>query len=56
MTLTVSFDLQEQDLDYFRSIMQKTYSSVTQLSQQQVLASAKSLANAVETTSAGFCR
>lgn len=48
MTLTVSFDLQEQDLDYFRSIMQKTYSSVTQLSQQQVLASAKSLANAVE--------
>lgn len=48
MALTISFDLQDTDLEYFRSIMAKTQSSLQQLDQQQILSAAKALANEVK--------
>ena len=48
MALNISFELQDQDLDYFRSIMQKTQDSVSQLSQADVLKAARELASEVK--------
>lgn len=48
MALNISFELQEQDLEYFRTIMQKTQQSVSQLSQTEVLAAARALAGEVK--------
>ncbi len=48
MALNISFELQDQDLDYFRNIMQKTQQSVSQLSQSDVLSAARELASEVK--------
>ena len=47
MSLSITFDLQDQDLDYFRQIMAKTQSALSKLDQQQILAAAKNLAHEV---------
>jgi uncharacterized membrane protein YkvA (DUF1232 family) len=44
MSLSITFELQEPDLDYFRQIMAKTQSASSALNQQQILAAAKKLA------------
>lgn len=44
MALNITFELQDQDLEYFRTIMQKTQHSVSQLSQADVLNAARNLA------------
>ena len=48
MALNISFELQDQDLEYFRTIMQKTQQSVSQLSQVEILAAARALAGEVK--------
>ncbi len=48
MALNISFELQDQDLEYFRTIMQKTQQSVSQLSQSDILAAARALAGEVK--------
>ncbi len=47
MALTISFDLQEQDLDYFRQLMQKTERVVTQHSSEEIMNAARALAGEV---------
>lgn len=48
MALTISFDLQEQDLDYFRQLMQKTERVVSHHSSEEILNAAKGLASEVK--------
>jgi uncharacterized membrane protein YkvA (DUF1232 family) len=48
MALTISFDLQEQDLDYFRQLMQKTERVVSHHSSEEILNAAKALAGEVQ--------
>lgn len=48
MSLSITFELQETDLDYFRQIMAKTQSALSTLNQQQILSAAKKLANEVD--------
>lgn len=48
MSLSITFELQEPDLDYFRQIMAKTQGAVSTLNQQQILAAAKKLASDVD--------
>ncbi len=47
MSLSITFELQEPDLDYFRQIMANTQSALSTLNQQQILAAAKKLAHEV---------
>lgn len=47
MSLSITFELQEPDLDYFRQIMANTQNALSALDQQQVLAAAKKLAHEV---------
>jgi uncharacterized membrane protein YkvA (DUF1232 family) len=48
MSLSITFELQEADLDYFRQIMANTQSAVSTLNQPQILAAAKQLAQEVD--------
>ncbi len=48
MSLTISFDLQEQDLDYFRQLMQKTERVVSQHNSEEILNAARTLASEVQ--------
>ncbi|RVU40609.1 DUF1232 domain-containing protein [Rheinheimera riviphila] len=48
MSLSITFELQEPDLDYFRQIMAKTQGAVSSLNQQQILAASKKLAQDVD--------
>ena len=47
MSLSITFELQEPDLDHFRQIMAKTQGALSTMDQQQVLAAAKKLAHEV---------
>lgn len=47
MSFSINFELQDQDLDYFRQIMTNTQNALSSLDQQQVLAAAKKLATEV---------
>lgn len=47
MALTINFDLQEQDLDYYRDIMLKTQTAVRELDRAEVLNAARKLAGEV---------
>ncbi|GAA0355740.1 hypothetical protein GCM10009092_20010 [Bowmanella denitrificans] len=47
MALTINFDLQEQDLDYYRQMMQKTQDAVRDLDRTEVLTAARKLATEV---------
>ncbi|MBU1436761.1 MAG: DUF1232 domain-containing protein [Gammaproteobacteria bacterium] len=44
MSLSITFELQDADLDYFRQIMANTQSALSTLNQQEILAAAKKLA------------
>lgn len=48
MTLTINFELQEQDLDYYRDMMQKTQAAVRELDRSDVLHTARKLAGEVQ--------
>jgi uncharacterized membrane protein YkvA (DUF1232 family) len=54
MSLSITFELQEPDLDYFRQIMARTQNSLSSLDQKQILTAAKAMALEVHGTVPDF--